>query len=129
MGITDLPILSMLRNRMEWHQERQQLLSQNVANADTPGFRAKDLRQPDFSKELTGGALALTRSNKAHLASAGGDPTFDLDRNSKYDISPVGNGVSLEDEMMKVAQNQMDFQAATALYSRSLGLIKTAFGK
>ena len=37
--------------------------------------------------------------------------------------------VSLEDEMMKVASNQMDYQAATTLYSRSLGLVKTALGK
>ena len=44
-------------------------------------------------------------------------------------MSPTGNAVSLEDEMMKVAANQMDFQAVTALYSRSLSLFKTALGK
>jgi len=44
-------------------------------------------------------------------------------------VVPTGNGVSLEDEMMKVAGNQMDFQAATALYTRGLGLIKTALGR
>jgi flagellar basal-body rod protein FlgB len=41
---------------------------------------------------------------------------------------PAGNAVNLEDEMLKVAANQMDYQAATALYSRSLGLIKIALG-
>ena len=44
-------------------------------------------------------------------------------------MTPTGNGVSLEDEMMKVAANQMDFQAATTLYTRGLGLIRTAIGK
>jgi len=44
-------------------------------------------------------------------------------------VVPTGNAVSLEDEMMKVASNQMDYQAATALYTRGLGLIKTAIGK
>jgi flagellar basal body rod protein FlgB len=39
------------------------------------------------------------------------------------------NAVNLEDEMLKVAANQMDFQAATTLYTRSLGLLKTAIGK
>ena len=41
----------------------------------------------------------------------------------------AGSAVNLEDEMIKVAANQMDYQAATTLYTRSLGLIKTAIGK
>ena len=48
---------------------------------------------------------------------------------NKYDVRPAGNAVKLEDEMMKVAGNQMDYQAAISLYSRSLGLIRTAMGK
>ena len=43
MAITDIPILSMLRTRMEWAQERQRVLAENVANADTPNYRARDL--------------------------------------------------------------------------------------
>ena len=39
MPITDLPLLSMLRTRMQWQQERQRLLAENVANADTPNYR------------------------------------------------------------------------------------------
>ena len=46
-----------------------------------------------------------------------------------FDVRPTGNAVNLEDEMMKVAGNQMDYQVATALYTRSLNLIKTALGK
>ena len=46
-----------------------------------------------------------------------------------YDVRPTGNAVNLEDEMIKVAGNQMDYQAVTTLYQRSLGLLKTAMGK
>jgi flagellar basal-body rod protein FlgB len=46
MAISDIPILSMLRTRMQWHQERQHLLSENVANADTPNYRAATWRRP-----------------------------------------------------------------------------------
>ncbi len=46
-----------------------------------------------------------------------------------YEVRPTGNAVNLEDEMMKVAANNMDYQAATAVYTRSLKLIKTALGK
>ena len=46
MAISDIPILSMLRTRLEWGQARQRVLAENVANADTPNFRARDLKQP-----------------------------------------------------------------------------------
>jgi flagellar basal-body rod protein FlgB len=130
MAITDIPIFGMLREKMQWHQQRQRLLAENVANADTPGFRPKDLREPDFRNPAPPGSIGLSRSNATHIAGVGDTASsFQVERDGKFDVRPAGNAVSIEDEMMKVAQNQMDFQAATALYSRSLGLIKTAFGK
>ena len=42
MPISDIPILSMLRQRMQWHQVRQEVLAENVANSDTPNYQAKD---------------------------------------------------------------------------------------
>ena len=70
----------------------------------------------------------MTRTNPGHLAGFGDAASFRGDRN-QYQVRPAGNAVSLEDEMLKVAQNNMDYQAATQLYSRSLGLLKTALGK
>ena len=46
MPISDIPIFSMLRTRMQWHQERQRVLAENVANADTPNYRPRDLSPP-----------------------------------------------------------------------------------
>ncbi len=48
---------------------------------------------------------------------------------NNFEVTPDGNGVVLEDEMMKVSTNQMDYQAATAVYKRSLRLIRTALGR
>ncbi len=62
-------------------------------------------------------------------ASGAGGAQFQLDRRGRFEVRPAGNAVSLEDEMLKVAANQMDYQAATALYARGLGLIKTALGR
>ena len=131
MPISDLPILSMLRTRMHWHQERQRLLAENVANADTPGFKPRDLAPPDFTRALAagGGALTLARTDAAHAAPSTGGGQFPQQRGGGHEVRPAGNAVNLEDEMIKVAANQMDYQTATALYSRSLGLIKTALGK
>jgi flagellar basal-body rod protein FlgB len=129
MPITDIPILSMLRQRMEWHQERQRVLAENVANADTPNYRARDLAPPDFSHEMQA-ALTLDRTNPLHITTpAGGGSAFAADSSGRYQIRPRGNSVTHEDEMMKVASNQMDYEAVTSLYTRSLALIKLAIGR
>ena len=131
MPISDIPIFSMLRTKLQWHQERQRLLAENVANADTPEFKPSDLAPPTFDAPASGVApVALLRTSPAHLAGAeAGSRDFALRAAHDFEVVPTGNGVVLEDEMMKVAGNQMDFQAATALYTRGLGLIKTAIGR
>jgi len=130
MPISNIPIFSMLRTRMQWHQERQRLLAENVSNADTPKFQPRDLAPLRFEPTQPGSAtLALARTDSAHLSSSNATTKFQLDRRGDFEVRPAGNAVSLEDEMLKVAANQMDYQAAATLYSRGLGLIRTALGK
>jgi flagellar basal-body rod protein FlgB len=132
MPISGLPILDMLRTRMQWHQERQRLLAENIANADTPNFRPLDLTPPNFDRRApTAQAVSLQRTSPAHIAGAGvtGASAFQSARPGGSETRPGGNAVSLEDEMLKVAQNQMDYQAAASLYAKSLGLVKSALGK
>jgi len=128
MPITDIPILSMLRQRMEWHQERQRVLAENVANADTPNYRPRDLAPPNFEQQLMSPAIALARTDPDHIGGDGGDSGFASAGNPHYEVRPSGNAVNHEDEMMKVASNQMDFDAVADLYTRSLALIKLAAG-
>jgi flagellar basal-body rod protein FlgB len=129
MAIADVGIFSMLRTRMRWHQERQQILADNVANSDTPNFRPRDLVEPKFnSLGPATPVVSLMRTSAAHQAGAESPETF-ARTDSGFQIRPAGNAVSLEDEMMKVANNQLDFQTVTALYTQSLGLIKIAVGK
>ena len=134
MPISDIPIFSMLRTKMQWHQERQRVLAENVANADTPEFRPRDLKPLDFGRDGRGpgqmrGQIALASTNPAHITGSAASSAFATERPNKYDVRPAGNAVNLEDEMMKVAGNQMDYQAAISLYSRSMGLFRTAMGK
>jgi flagellar basal-body rod protein FlgB len=133
MPISDIPIFSILRTKMQWHQERQRLLAENVSNADTPNFRPRDLAPPKFDGRTAqpAASLVLAQTSAAHIAGPGlsGTAQFPLERKGGYEIRPAGNAVNLEDEMLKVAANQMDYQTATTLYGRSLGLIKTALGK
>jgi flagellar basal-body rod protein FlgB len=130
MAIADLPILSMLRTRLEWSQQRQRVLAENVANADTPSFRPRDLAALKFDSKTTAPLVQLATTETAHLPGLSGSPSaFRTERQGGYDVQPTGNAVNLEEEMMKVAANQMDYQAAASLYSRSLALLKTAIGK
>lgn len=130
MAITDMPLFSMLRTRMQWHQERQRLLAENVSNADTPKFRPQDLTPLQFDARRPGVTqVALARTEGTHIGAAPtGSGRFEMARFGS-DVRPTGNAVNLEDEMIKVAANQMDYQTVTSLYQRSLGLIKTAVGR
>lgn len=135
MAINDLPILSALRTKMQWHQERQRVLAENISNANTPNFRPNDLVEPKFNGRGTNvdggmGSLAMMRTSSTHIAVSGSGQSFrgDGGRNA-FLTKPAGNSVNLEDQMLKVSANQMDYAAATSLYSRSLGLLKTAIGK
>ena len=131
MAISEISLFSMLRTRMHWHQERQRILAENVSNADTPKYRPRDLAPPQFDRAPGGLApLALNRTGDLHLAGAP-SPTgrFQPATGGRYEVRPAGNAVNLEDEMIKVAANQMDYQAAATLYTRSLGLLKAAIGK
>jgi flagellar basal-body rod protein FlgB len=135
MSISDIPGLAILRTKMQWHQERQSVLSENVSNSDTPGFKPRDLVEPKFDKmgasaQGSMGALAMMRTSTTHIAPAGGGgQTFDQNKRAGFETRPTGNAVNLEDEMLKVSANQMDYAAVTSLYSKSLHLLKTAIGK
>ena len=135
MPITDLPMLSALRTRMQWHQERQRVLAENVSHSDTPNYKPRDLVEPKFDASGRGpvaGAMpsmAMARTSAGHIQATGVSESFGTGHGGGYETRPTGNAVSLEDEMTKVAANQTDYAAVTALYTRSLGLLKTAIGK
>ena len=121
----------MLKTRMHWHQTRQKLLAENVSNADTPGFRPKDLKAPAFTPggAVTGGALGIGRTDPNHLVGASTRSGEDPLQARRFEVTPSGNAVSLEDEMLKVAQNQSDYQLAASLYQKSLQMLRTAVGR
>lgn len=135
MGLMDMPVFAALTEKMRWHQTRQGLLAENVANAETPGYRGRDLKQFDFAGRINTASSSATITTRAtqpmHYAvsSQGGGGEAGAQRMANFEITPEGNGVTLEDEMMKVTANMMDYQAATSLYQKSVKIIRTALGK
>ena len=134
MAISDLPVLSALRTKMQWHQERQKVHAENVSNSDTPNFKPRDLVEPKFGPKGTrGGTIGslsmMQTTSGTTIAASSGVQSFDVNSRAGFETRPAGNAVSLEEEMTKVSANQMDYAAVTALYSKSLHLLKTAIGK
>jgi flagellar basal-body rod protein FlgB len=137
MNVTEMPLMSMLRQRMSWLNERQKILSQNVANADTPRFTARDIKPIEFDDILQGanGVLApsvsnLSTTNARHIniknSSTGDFTAFD---SPDTEANPSGNTVSLEEEMIKISDTQAQFQAATNLYAKAMSMMRTAIGR
>jgi len=134
MDITNIPLLTMLRERMTWLNRRQDILTQNVANADTPGFTARDLRPLDFAEELrnesgpTHNARQLVVTDPHHIALSRNATQFEDFEVHDAEANPNGNSVSLEQEMIKVSDTQAQFQAAANLYAKTITMMKTAIG-
>ena len=132
MGIAQLPLLTALTDKMRWHQARQTLLAENVANAETPGYQARELKAYSFEQHLRDSAfaeLSTAATAPGHFSvSSNEGGGFRVTDDGDFQVSPQGTAVNLEDEMMKVTANQMDYQTITTLYTRSLRLIRSALG-
>jgi flagellar basal-body rod protein FlgB len=134
MTNTAIPLLDMLRERMSYLNARQDVLSQNVANADSPGYAARDLKPMAFDemlKRVNGGSdTSLTITDPHHIPlSQGAETEFAGADSPDTEASPNGNTVSLEQEMIKVSDTQAQYQAATSLYSKALNMMRTAIGQ
>jgi flagellar basal-body rod protein FlgB len=132
MNMPDVPLLSMLRQQMTWLQARQSVLSQNVSNADTPGYLASDVKPMDFEQMLQGSnskfQRGLTTTNDHHIAITPSSQSGGAS-GANIETASTGTSVSLEQEMIKVSDTQAQFQAASSLYSKALSMMRTAIGK
>ena len=130
MNLPDIPLLSLLRERMTWLNKRQDVLSQNVANADTPGYVARDLKPEDFDAMLRSGGTGarLVTTNVRHIAVTASPSPIEEETTPSQPYAHNGTGVSLEEEMIKVADTQAQYAAAANLYSKAVRMMKTAIG-
>ena len=131
MDLGKIPLLSMLTQRMAWLGQRQQTLAHNIANADTPGYKPRDVRPPDFLSLAAGEArrLDLAATDGRHLTGGSRAPTFReeiQDHTSGTNLQ--GNAVVIEDQLTKVAETVMEHQLMTTLYRKHVKMIRTALG-
>lgn len=108
---------------------RQGHAAQNVAHADTPGFRPSDL-MPFADAYRAGPALDLRQTRAGHVGAAGGTAGWRVrDATDGAALSPNGNAVSLEREMIRGADIRAQHDMALAIYQSSLGILRSSLGR
>ncbi len=133
MEFKDIALFGMVRKRLDWLGQRQEVLSQNVANADTPNYRARDLKSYNF-KDLVrreSSQINLVTNNSDHLSGRRKrirDFTESVER-KPFETSPTGNSVVLEEQMGKIGANGANFKLTTTLYRKHLDMFRLALGK
>ncbi len=132
MGVADLPLLGQIRGRLTWLDERQRLIAQNVANSDTPGYVGRDLKAPtDFAAALReGGPLQMAQTRAGHMPVGGpnGAPVARFTSQAAPDSETTldGNAVVVEEQMLKMAESRMAYDAAIGLYQKSMAMLRLA---
>ena len=131
MDLVNTPFFGLLRARLGQLSERQRLISENIANASTPGYRPRDLDTSSFEHLLAqqSGAstgLQMTRTSPMHMTLGGGTGSASLTSGEDSETTIDGNAVVLEDQMAKAQDTRMQFETGLALYQKGLDLLKMA---
>ena len=135
MNIGDIPLFSMLRSRMGYLSDRQNVIAENIANANTPGFVARDVAPFTFEAQLRGqgGALGMqpAQTKAGHMAApprrSGGSQSYaKASKSGDSETTLNGNSVVLEDQMIKMTETRMQYDAAIGFYQKSMALLRMA---
>lgn len=133
MDFGNIPLFQMMQQKLQYHGARQALLAKNVANLDTPGYRAQDMKSPDFeamlSRQASAGSVATTNHMHIRPGMENGAAGKVILRGNTYELNPIGNNVVVEEEMMRVAENQSEYQKVLGIYRKSLEMFRIALGK
>jgi flagellar basal-body rod protein FlgB len=133
MDIKNIALFQAMGANMNYLSTRQGVLAQNIANADTPEYRPRDLTDVDFGavlQEVTGSKkVRMERTTPGHMM-PGGNINMPDERKSRlmYEVAPDDNGVIIEEQMIKATQTTMDYNLMTNLMRKNIGMIQTALG-
>ncbi|MEI4488376.1 FlgB family protein [Frigidibacter sp. MR17.14] len=105
--------------------DRQTAIAGNVANADTPGYRGRDL--PAFDPDA--GQLPLRRTRAEHFGAGSLSVPGAEVRAKATSLSPNGNDVSLEDEMVASVEARRQHDLALAIYGNALTMLRSTLGR
>jgi flagellar basal-body rod protein FlgB len=134
MTTQNLSLLNALGAKMDYLNQRQRVISQNIANADTPGYRPQDLTAVDFGqvlKDIAGDSksVRLETTNGLHMPAPGEIAGAKSKKQKEtYEVAPAGNAVIMEEQMVNAGQTMMDYNLMTSLYEKNVRMMRTALG-
>ncbi|HEV7456384.1 MAG TPA: flagellar basal body protein [Roseococcus sp.] len=119
--------VALAEQRLHWLDGRQRLLAANIANADTPGYRARDA--VPFSEILARRVArpAMAATDARHLMPAGGANRGLVSAVSER--TPNGNAVSIDEQAIRIAENDQSHAMTMGLHRKYLALFRTALGR
>ncbi len=135
MTIQDIGLFQAIGAKMDFLSQRQAIIAQNVANSDTPNYRAKDLVDVDFSsmlKRKTGSnvhQVSLKITDSQHLGAQNDSVSVNARKQKNtYEVAPDGNAVVMEEQLIKAGKNSMDYNLMVNIYKKQAGLFRIALG-
>ena len=133
MSFNNITLFASVRKRLDWLTQRQEVLAQNIANADTPEYRASDLKGYQFKELLRRESMQLNMSASESNHLPGQRKRLrDYSEHkvrSPYETSPNGNSVILEEQMAKVNESQISHQFTTNIYKKHIQMFMMALGR
>ena len=127
MDFSKIGLFQLAGTRLDYLAQRQKLIAENVVNANTPGYAARDLKP--FEAVLNDvKPVETARTAAFHLT--GGKPTTAFREAGKaglWETTPSGNAVSLEHEMSKGSDNRDAFALTTGLFQRNVQMLRMAW--
>lgn len=125
----NLTLFSMANAMARHAGARQALIAQNMANADTPGYRPQDL--PAFASLVAGSGprdgAPQRRSRTGHLAPLASSVQTSGTRTGATQ-SPNGNAVSVEEELLRSVEAKRQHDRALAIYRSGLSMLRASLG-
>jgi len=131
MNLAEIPLFNMLRGRLGYLSEKERVISQNVANSDTPHYAPSDLKPFTFDAKLQA-ALPLTQATTqaGHMvapnARRGASAAYKSVKKADSETTLNGNSVVLEEQMIKMTDARMNYDAAIGFYQKSLSMLRMA---
>lgn len=131
MALTDGGVMSLLSDKMSYLGQKLTVHGQNVAHVNTPGYKAKELKEfTPFSKALETASAGMAVTNNKHIVPASMAGANAGTRKARsFETVPSGNSVDVEQQMMEVSNTTMDYQATVSIYQKMLTMMKLAVGK
>jgi flagellar basal-body rod protein FlgB len=125
--LENLKLLGATLARMEYSSTRQKLIANNIAHADTPNYKGKDLKAFSLSEPpLQQNSTRLEHFDASEKSLYG--YILETTKNDVYDQTLNKNKISIEEEMVKASETESGHRLATTVWQRSLALLKMSLG-